>query len=56
MELASPFRLDTVGQLNAETANEFEFGPIFEFGLGKFLLTTNTFFSREMGELRRPMA
>jgi hypothetical protein len=34
----------------AETANEFEFGPIFEFGLGKFLLTTNTFFSREMGE------
>jgi hypothetical protein len=33
-----------------ETPNEVEFGPIFEVGLGKFLLTTNTFFSREMGE------
>ncbi len=33
-----------------DTANEFEFGPIFEFGLGNFLLTTNTFFSKEIGE------
>jgi hypothetical protein len=33
-----------------ETANEVEFGPIAEFAVGKFLLTTNTFFSRQMGE------
>jgi hypothetical protein len=33
-----------------ETANEVEFGPIMEFAAGKFLLTTNTFFSRQMGE------
>ena len=33
-----------------ETPNEVEFGPIFEVGLGKLLLTTNTFFGREMGE------
>jgi hypothetical protein len=34
----------------AETANEVEFGPIVELAVGKFLLTTNTFFSRQMGE------
>jgi hypothetical protein len=34
----------------ADTANEVEFGPIMEFAAGKFLLTTNTFFSRQMGE------
>jgi len=34
----------------ADTANEVEFGPIMEFAGGKFLLTTNTFFSRQMGE------
>ena len=33
-----------------DTANEVEFGPIMEFAAGKFLLTTNTFFSRQMGE------
>ncbi len=33
-----------------ETANEVEFGPIVELGLGKFLLTTNTFFSDQQGE------
>jgi hypothetical protein len=31
-------------------ANELEFGPIVEVGLGKFLLTTNTFFSDQQGE------
>jgi hypothetical protein len=33
-----------------ETANELEFGPIIELGAGKFLLTTNTFFSDQRGE------
>jgi hypothetical protein len=33
-----------------DTANEVEFGPIMEFAAGKFLLTTNTFLSRQMGE------
>jgi hypothetical protein len=33
-----------------DTASEVEFGPIMEFAAGKFLLTTNTFFSRQMGE------
>ena len=33
-----------------ETANELEFGPIVELGAGKFLLTTNTFFSDQRGE------
>jgi hypothetical protein len=33
-----------------DTANELEFGPIFELGVGKFLLTTNTFFSRQLGD------
>jgi hypothetical protein len=33
-----------------ETANEVEFGPIVELGAGKFLLTTNTFFSDQRGE------
>jgi hypothetical protein len=30
--------------------NEIQFGPIFEFSLGNFLLTTNTFFGRQLGE------
>ena len=34
----------------AETANEVEFGPIVEIAAGKFLLTTNTFFSDQQGE------
>jgi hypothetical protein len=33
-----------------ETANEVEFGPIMEIAAGKFLLTTNTFFSDQQGE------
>jgi hypothetical protein len=33
-----------------ETANEVQFGPIMEFGLGKFLLTTNTYISRQTGD------
>jgi hypothetical protein len=33
-----------------ETANEVEFGPIMELAAGKFLLTTNTFFSDQRGE------
>jgi hypothetical protein len=34
----------------AETPNEVEFGPIMELAAGKFLLTTNTFFSDQRGE------
>ena len=34
----------------ADTANEVEFGPIVELGLGNFLLTTNTFLSDQQGE------
>jgi hypothetical protein len=34
----------------AETPNEVEFGPIVELAAGKFLLTTNTFFTRQLAE------
>jgi hypothetical protein len=33
-------------------ADEIEFGPIMELGSGGFLLTTNTFFSSQVGEHR----
>ena len=33
-------------------ADELEFGPIMELASGKFLLTTNTFFSSQVGEHR----
>jgi hypothetical protein len=34
-------------------ADELEFGPIMELASGKFLLTTNTFFSSQVGENRQ---
>ena len=35
-----------------EEADELEFGPIVELASGKFLLTTNTFFSSQVGDHR----
>jgi hypothetical protein len=35
-----------------EEADELEFGPIVELASGKFLLTTNTFFSSQVGDYR----
>jgi hypothetical protein len=36
----------------SEEPDELEFGPIVEWASGKFLLTTNTFFSSEVGHYR----
>lgn len=36
----------------SEEADEIEFGPIMELASGKFLLTTNTFFTSQVGDNR----
>ena len=39
-----------VGLRSLKPPNEVEFGPIMELAAGKFLLTTNTFFSDRRGK------
>jgi hypothetical protein len=48
--IAFSFDVEYAAATQRGEPNEIQFGPIFEFGLGNFLLTTNTFFGRQVGE------
>jgi hypothetical protein len=48
--IAFSFDVEYAAATQRDEPNEIQFGPIFEFSLGNFLLTTNTFFGRQLGE------